>query len=95
MNEDPTAQSKQRVSQKSAKKDIQLANDIEVAGDDYQIPHINFACSRFLTPRNVIRIANENKGIETYAITDVKDLVTSKLNEVLDAQEDNMRKILK
>ena len=67
-----------------------------MAGDDYQSPHIDLAKSRCSTPRNVIKTtANENKGIETYTITDVMDLVTSKFNEVLDAQEDNMRKIMK
>ena len=40
-NEDPTAQTKQRVGRKAAKSKIHFGNDIEVAMDYYQSRHID------------------------------------------------------
>ena len=94
-NEDPTAPTKKRVGRKAAKRKIHFSNDIEVAGDYYQSRHIDLAKSRCSTPRNVIRTANENKNNETYTITDVMGLITSKFNDALNAQDNYIRKTLK
>ena len=64
-----------------------------VVEKDYESPQVDLAKSRCSTPRNAPTVNDITD--KDRPIADLMDIVTSKFNEVLDAQENHMRKVMK
>ena len=89
---------KRKSIQNPVKRSIHFSKDVLLAEKDYQSPYINLAksCSTpsCSTPCNDAPNSNVDTAQGEYSMKDEIDFVTSKFNEVLDAQE-HTRKLMK
>ena len=96
-NEEPkeSKEKKRKSIQNPVKRSIHFSKDVLLAEKDYESPYINLAKSSCSTPCNDAPNSNADTAQGEYSMKDVMDFVTSKFNEVLDAQEEHTRKLMK
>ena len=91
---DPNRKAKKRSAEpkeKAVKRKIHFSEDLEAVEDDHESPHANLAKTCCSTTSNVKSAVAEPQ----YSMDDLMDFVNSKLNEVMDAEESYMKKVMK
>ena len=78
----------------AVRRKIHFPRDLDVIDDNYRSPHVDLAKTNCSTPSN-LRSNTETVDNSQYSMDDEMDFVNSKLNEVMDAQESHMRKVMK
>ena len=96
-NEEPkeSKEKKRKSIQNKVKRSIHFSKDVLLVEKDYENPYINLAKSSCSTPCNDAPNSNADTAQGENLMKDVMDFVTSKFNEVLDAQEEHTRKLMK
>ena len=83
-----------RANKSAVRRKIHFPRDLDVIDDNYQSPHVDLAKTNCSTPGD-LRSNTETVDNSHDSMDNVMDFVKSKLNEVMDAQESQMRKDMK